>query len=99
VGRWLESFTRVLQYLMLVAGVVTLTALVWVGREEDKHLVGMIAVCTIAFGVMHGFVEVQPKYHYSILSAFPIVAFGCLRYSGDVYRRASGYKWARRLRL
>jgi 4-amino-4-deoxy-L-arabinose transferase-like glycosyltransferase len=99
VERWLESFTRVLQYLMLVAGVVTLAALVWVGREEDKHLVGMIAVCTIAFGVMHGFVEVQPKYHYSILSAFPIVAFGCLRYSGAAYQRASGYKWARRLRL
>lgn len=99
VGRWLESFTRVLQYLMLVAGGGTLVALVWVGREEDKHLVGMIAVCTIAFGVMHGFVEVQPKYHYSILSAFPIVAFGCLRYSGAVYRRASEHKWVGLLQL
>lgn len=99
IERWLESFTRMLQYLMLVAGVVTLVALVWVGREEDKHLVGMIAVCTIAFGVMHGFVEVQPKYHYSILSAFPIVAFGCFRYSGAVYRRVAGYRWASGLRL
>ena len=97
--RWLASFTRMLQYLMLIAGVVTLLGLVLVGPEQDKHLVGIIAICTIAFGVMHGFVEVQPKYHYSILSAFPIVAFGCLRYSRDVYRRVAGCRWASMLRL
>lgn len=97
--RWLMSFTRVLQYFMLVAGVVTLAALVWVGREENKHLVGMIGLCAVAFGVLHGFVEVQPKYRYSILSTFPIVAFGFLRYHGAAYQRASGYKWVKWLRL
>lgn len=99
VELWLESFTRLLQYLMLAGGVITLISLAWVGREESKHVVGIIALCTIAFGIMHGFVEIQPKYHYSILSAFPILAFGCIRYSSAVYLRVSSCRWIHGLRI
>jgi hypothetical protein len=56
------------------------------GRQDQLRAISLFAFGGLLIGFLHMFVEVQGKYHYSIVTIFPVISSLFLAYLGEVRR-------------
>lgn len=78
---WLAS---IFHYLCLLLGSFGLILLVIYGTQERLRAISLFAFSGLLIGFLHMFVEVQGKYHYSIITIFPIVGSIFLAYLDEI---------------
>jgi 4-amino-4-deoxy-L-arabinose transferase-like glycosyltransferase len=77
---YLFRVSEVFHRLCILLGTVSLVFLAKFGSKPARQSVAIYGAAALALGGLHMFVEIQSKYHYSIMTLFPIIAFGWLKY-------------------
>lgn len=94
----LFSVSRFLHRLCILFGTISLAFVAAFGDRGARQSIAIYGAAALALGGLHMFVEIQSKYHYSIITIFPIIAFGWVRYLGEFREYILGVPFTARMR-